>query len=124
MTVVASEVIAGADSVNIILGTGVSTARQTEIMAAVALLRNGLFERGLQNFVGQDIFTCVSIDNITANNRRTSSSAATSTFGPDDVAISAGVNVVNTGKRVMLWQGINDLGDFLIEQLSDDSLAA
>jgi hypothetical protein len=120
----ASVVIATIDDFNIILGADVSLARQTEICAAVDLLRNGLFERGLQSFAGQPIFTCVSIDNITTTNRRTSSSEAGSSFAADDVAVSAGANVTATGKRQMLWQGINDLKFYLVEQLVDDSLAA
>ena len=120
----ASVVIATINDFNIILGSQVSLARQTEICAAVDLLRNGLFERGLQDFGGLPIFTCVSIDNITTTNRCTSSTAANSNFGADDVAISAGNNVTATGKRQMLWQGINDLKFYLVEQLVDDSLAA
>jgi hypothetical protein len=122
ITIVASEAIADVSNVNIILGTAVNQSRRSEIMSAVNFLRDGLNNRPMINFLGSSIFTCVSIDNISWSNRRTSGTSAGSTFGTSDIAISIGLNVTALGKRMMLWNGIDKLRNYLLEQLKNGAL--
>lgn len=112
------------NNVSVIIGQGVNLNRQVEIFQALDFLRQGLRENNLAGFDGFPLFTCVSIDETTFNNRRTSSTPANSAFDPNtDLAISIGDIATTFDFRVMAQAGIQNLMDALKEALKDNLAA-
>lgn len=104
------------DDISLYIGANiVGTARGVEIVNAWRFLFNGIKDRNLldDQFKGALLYTYVDINDITANNRRTSSDLTGVTS--DDVVIGLGLNVTAKGQTQSLASGVERLIEYAME---------
>jgi len=116
-----TEVEPTAGELTVIVGAAVPLRRQTEIFNAIKFLANGIRERNLleEQFRNLPLVTAVSIDAITANNRRTSSTFAGSTVVDTDIVIAMGLDATDHSHVLMLDTAIEAMADVLLENFKD-----
>jgi len=107
----------------IIVGAAVPLRRQTEIISAIKMLANGIRDRNLleDQFKGLALVTAVSINSITANNRRTSSTFVGSSVVDTDIVIAMGLTATDHQHVLMLDTAIDAMSDVLLENFKDQA---
>jgi hypothetical protein len=107
----------GDDQVAIYISDDVNLGRQVEILNGLEWLYNGAQDRALFDvgFKGFPLYSAVSIDSISAENRRTGSDL--SFLAITDIAIGVGANVTNFGGVEMIREAIYYLTQYARENL-------
>ena len=122
LSVVETDVLAapGPSEIVIAIGDTVPEHRALEIMNGWEFLYEGIRDRGLldDQFSGAILISGASVDSLTENNRRTSSTIGD--FNDDDVLVGVGLNVATEGglgrsATVMIDAGFRQLREYANE---------
>lgn len=118
-----AETEAASTEVKVVIGLGVPLRRQTEIMAAIDFLLNGIRDRNLleSQFKGSPLATAVNIDRITTADRRTASDLSLVNFAPTDIGIAMGDVATNQQHVVMLDTAIEMCKNVLLENFKNQA---